>query len=200
MSKRIAFVAKMKSGKSTAASFLVEEAGFVRIPFAYELKATGVHILNRMLKRHGIDRRLTLAEVEANKSVFRPFWQWLGTDFARNYLERPTYWVDLWLDEVAAAGDQPILVDDLRNFNEVDIVRDHGFVLVGIHRDEEERQKAIIESIIEDKGVGYDEACRIAAAYQAHESETMIDHLPVDLVIENNTSLERLRQSVLALC
>lgn len=198
MTQRIAFVAKMKSGKTTAANFLVEEVGFKRLPFAYELKATGVHILNRMLRRHGIERRLTLAEVEENKSVFRPFLQWLGTDFARDYLERPTYWVDLWREQVEQAGDLPILVDDVRNFNEVEILREQGFVIVGIKRDEYVRQQCIIQSIIDERRVSATEAQQIAAEYQEHVSETLVDQIPVDLVIEN-TTLEGLRRSVLAL-
>lgn len=156
-----AIVGTMHSGKSTLASLLVGRYGYTRMGLADEVKYAAMDMLNEFLHIYrdsfpdrwdglcgkriiiNIDRQ----EIEDSKGVFRPFLQWLGTDFARQYLKNDACWIEMFSKKVQAHGmSGPIVCDDVRFPNEADALRELGFRIVRIRRPEEERIASILAS------------------------------------------------------
>jgi hypothetical protein len=178
---RIAIVGEAHSGKTTLANALVTHHGFVRLGLADPLKEAACDLLSRFIDQHAhlfpdrwdaayggrafpiipIDRQ----ELEDGKSVFRPFLQWFGSEFAREYLKNNDCWLQLLeerLHEFYPEAD--IVCDDVRFPNEADYLRGLGFQIIRIHRNETERLASI----------GSTEHC-------THQSETMLNKIIADL-------------------
>lgn len=114
---RVAFSGPSGSGKTTAAEYLVEQVGGVKVSFATSLKDAA-----RMLGWDGMkDQR------------GRKYLQLLGQT-VRSY--DPLFWVKAALEEVSMiedqfpSGDVGIFIDDMRFPNEADKLREVGFALV----------------------------------------------------------------------
>jgi len=60
--------------------------------------------------------------------------QWWGTEYRR--AQDPDYWTKAWGREVDALvqSDRLVLVDDVRFINELNVIRDHGGLIVKIER------------------------------------------------------------------
>ena len=176
---RIAIVGEMHSGKTTLANALVEQHGFVRLGLADPLKDAACGMLTSFIDAHAryfpdrwdglLGKRVVLPidrqEIEDGKSIFRPFLQWLGTEFAREYLGNANCWLNIF--EETLLGDYfeaDVVCDDVRFPNEADYLRDLGFDIIRIHRNEKERLASIGSS-----------------AHCTHQSETMLDKITVDL-------------------
>jgi hypothetical protein len=121
----VALYGLAKSGKSTIADYLVKEYGYQRIKFADPLKD--------MLRAIGLsyaeiegDRKEDSCKLLGGKS---PRWamQSLGTEWGRTLIS-PTLWVDIWEARATAslAKSTPVVVDDCRFQNELDVVRRIG--------------------------------------------------------------------------
>lgn len=158
--KNIAFVGPMHSGKTTAANYLVEQYGYARIGLADEVKRAASKMLNIFLSEcHGhyplyddggyrvMIREIDTGEINDNKAIFRPFLQWLGTDFAREYLDAPNIWIDLFLKEAKwcnGRSEIPVVCDDVRFPNEAEALRNAGFEVIKICRPLEERVASVV--------------------------------------------------------
>lgn len=131
----IALKGKAGSGKSTAASFLVETYGYTLIKFAGPLK--------RMLSAIGLSQ----AEIEGGLkespcdllcgATPRHAMITLGTEWGRMQIHRD-FWVALWRSDVAkviVAGGR-VVVDDCRFENEAVSVRSLGGYIIEIVRPE----------------------------------------------------------------
>lgn len=182
MKPRIAFVAKRKSGKSTAADLLIEH-GFERIALAGPLKDATVEVVNAFLTNQGDDRRITRQELDANKAVFRPALEWLGTPFGRDYLGTPDRWIRQF-EQRLNCTDAPVVCDDMRLPNEADELRAMGFRIVKIVRPESDRIAALLDAG-EPTGV--------------MPSEQYIDDIRPDRLIHNVGTVGFLRAQVLQL-
>jgi hypothetical protein len=175
---RIAIVGEMHSGKTTLANALIEQHGFVRLGLADPLKDAACAMLSWFIDEHfryfpdrwdglfGKDTRIPVdrQELEDAKGVFRPFLQWLGSEFAREYLGNTNCWLNIF--EETLLGDYfeaDVVCDDVRFPNEADYLRDLGFQIIRIHRNETER----LASIGSTEHLG-------------HQSETMLDKITVD--------------------
>src|SRR5690606_36949048 len=89
-SMKVAFIGKMGSGKSTAAQYLVDRYGFVRLAFADPVKIVTTQMLNQFqayLHVYGIStvdpyRPWTLADLDARKNdpIIRKMIQFVGTE------------------------------------------------------------------------------------------------------------------------
>jgi hypothetical protein len=122
----------MGSGKSTAAEYLVEHHGFIRVAFATPLKRTAEALLqatgmpaNEIVDRVYGDRKEELLPVFDITS--RKLQQLLGTEFGRDLI-RPSIWVDLAMANVARFRSlgHPVVIDDMRFPNEYDAVQAAG--------------------------------------------------------------------------
>ncbi|MCC6382629.1 MAG: hypothetical protein IT304_08960 [Dehalococcoidia bacterium] len=199
MADRIALVAPMHSGKTTLANLLVER-GYRRIALADALKYAAMWMLNDFILSyadyfperkgrkdygHGpilIDRE----EIEEHKAVFRPFLQWLGTDFARQYLGNDRVWIDMFLSSIVPVN-VPVVCDDVRFPNEAEALRAEGFRILRIIRPEEDRRASVLQATGEDVSV------------DLHVSESRIDDIRVDDCIHAG-NLAELRAAADLLC
>jgi hypothetical protein len=144
--KNIAFVGPMHSGKTTAANYLVERYGYERIGLADTVKMAAAGMLTSLVwdTWRTVRPAVTVAEINENKSVFRPFLQWLGTDLVREYWGQPNYWINRFLQNMQ--GLDGIVCDDVRFPNEAETLREAGFHIVRLHRFEDERVASVVAS------------------------------------------------------
>jgi hypothetical protein len=190
-----AIVGPMHSGKTTLAKALVKH-GYTRMAFADPLKDSAASMLNRFIlawlphlppRQDHMYGRAPLAitvdrqEIEDHKEVFRPFLQWLGTEFGREYCGNDNLWIDIFSGRVKDHGwSGPIVCDDVRFPNEADALRELGFRIIRIIRPEEDR----LASLSKQRGLrqsSHRENERIPGnASMAHASETQIGDINVD--------------------
>jgi hypothetical protein len=179
-----AIVGTMHSGKSTLAHMLVER-GYTRMALADPLKDEVCYLLSMFiqdcvnflpdrwdgLRGKQIPLLIDRQELEDAKSVFRPFLQWFGTEFVRQYLKSDTFWIDHFTERVKAHGQRgPIVCDDVRFPDEADALRNLGFRIIRIKRPEEDRLASIQRS-----GGGSHQSL-------SHASESLIEQIRVDTV------------------
>lgn len=115
---KLAFAGLMRSGKDTAADYMVKTFGATNLKFAGPI----YDIL------HYAQRRCRLEE-----SKDRSFLQWVGHDWARETISQDI-WVDLLFKDVAEMTG-PIVVSDARFTNEFRALQHNGFKVIRIERD-----------------------------------------------------------------
>lgn len=114
----------MRSGKDTIADYLIENHGYTRFGFAQALKeevARGVGC--------------TPAELngEPLRSQVRPVLQIWGTEFRR--AQDPDYWVrqaETKIINHCGTTTYPMVFNDVRFQNEIDMLRECGFLIIKI--------------------------------------------------------------------
>lgn len=115
------------SGKSTAATYLVECHGFTLVKFAAPLK--------NMLRAIGLTEREIegdLKDVPSDKLCGRTpryVMQTLGSSWGRDYISE-NFWVKLW--EQSARDHERVVCDDVRFENEAAMIRECGGWIVGL--------------------------------------------------------------------
>lgn len=160
MTKKIAFGYKMGSGKDTCATFLCDKYGGKILAFA--------------------DPLYDLLHIAQLKCGFphikdRKFLQFIGTEWARGIDDM--VWVKQFLKSASVISDAPIYCSDLRFINEAEALKENGWTLVKIMRNETEN--------------------RVGTGDALHCSETELDKFDNwDYVIENNGSLEELYEKI----
>lgn len=184
-----------RSGKDTAAEFLVEGAGFTRVSFADKLREF-LYALNPMVEvvseappMEFIDpiklRAVRVREVidtygwDGYKDTryvheIRPLLQRLGTEAGRQTIS-DTIWIDAALNGLDPEG--RYVVTDARFPNEAEAVKSRGGALWRIDR--------------RDTGPA------LGPDGTAHPSETSLDDWDFDLRILNDSNLEELKYKVL---
>lgn len=165
-----------QSGKTTISTFLCEEGGFVRIPFAEPMKDVCMFFLEGL----GLSKFEAYSLTHTYKEdqipglpdgvTGRYFMQRLGTDFARNLID-PDIWVKAWKVslEKERGKSKLIVVDDVRFENEAQAVKDAGGEL----------WKVVRPSLT-------------ANGTEKHASEQGLEHLVFDKYIVNDGSVEDL--------
>jgi dephospho-CoA kinase len=206
---KLAFTGGMGSGKTTLAQKWVDDNYGVKLAFGDALKTDILkyNLVNgkidkvrdrALMQSYGQLRRNELFKVPFFNGVilnidsyayaeydcdtnFMPF-------FKREYLGRCSgdHWVNVLLDKVKTQFDQLIVVDDIRRENELVALKDLGFTTVKITCDDAIRFERLRTR---DGGLNMETLNDI--------SETEIDKLMCDFVIDNSDSFEK---SYLALC
>lgn len=217
MTRIVGIAGRKGAGKDTAAHVLVEERGYVNVKFAGGIKRIAHAFIKSLgfneegesdkfvdgnLKEATInvlttraDEKFTnflMAEQELLFDVFqvnllaeeyddliptfngttsREFQQFIGTEIGRN-LVGETIWTDAAMRE--AEKHENVVISDVRFSNEVDVIRAAGGKLIRVERDAAQGN-----------------------AFSDHPSETAIDTLDVDVVIDNNFALTDLYWSIL---
>lgn len=142
----VGFVGKKGSGKSTAAEFLENEHGFMRVNFKDALVAELKHkmpllldeILNLVNYEKAVADMGTVNDLFVEKPpVIRALLQNYGTEVRR--ADDPEYWVDAWRNLVNVLDKTDIVVDDVRFENEAQAVRDMGGCLIRIIKEGEQQ-------------------------------------------------------------
>ena len=183
MGRHIGLVGPKHSGKTTAGEYLVEQVGYQKIALADPLKNNAVAMINTFLTEHGLPTIDRAFLDEHKDEVFVPFLQWLGTDFGRVFLRTPNRWIDAFLTQ-SYASPVPVVCDDIRFPNEADALRENGFLIVKLVRDEGERQESMLRS-----GVNVN--------VQGHASETELEKIVPDIIINTDTGVDKLCAAVL---
>lgn len=141
------------AGKDFVADLLVRELGYTRISFADALK-------EEVAQKEGI----TLDDLNRHKATWRRVLQHWGS-LRRG--ENPNYWIERWRERRAQV-DGPVVVADMRHFNEAGFAWARGAFLVRVTVPEEVRVARLLE-----RDGGYD------PNWAQHESEIDIPLLPV---------------------
>ena len=126
----LGLVGWMRSGKDSVADWLIEMYGYRKMGFATALKAEVAR---------GVGCTIEELNEEPLKSQVRQVLQVWGTEFRRG--QDPNYWVNKALDWISVPGphgsrlwrrDDPYVFTDVRFQNEIDMLRDHGFLIVHV--------------------------------------------------------------------
>lgn len=176
MVNKIIGIAGVKgSGKSESVRVL-ESIGFTEVKMAGALKG----MTNFYLEYIGLNEQERFDRIEGHlKEVpddaflgktSRQFQQFLGTDFGRKLIHD-----DIWTSAFTKRAETIPLVacSDVRFPNELDLIRSMGGMVYRVERETETNE------------------------YSLHESEKYIPTLDVDGVIDNNGTLEQLREAIL---
>lgn len=121
----VAFTGVAGSGKSTAASYLIEKHGYFRVRFAGPLKAAMAAMGFSEAEIEG-ELKETPNDALGGKTP-RYAMQTLGTEWGRNCII-DDFWIRLWrrdVDAVLASGGR-VVVDDCRFPNEAQAIRKLG--------------------------------------------------------------------------
>lgn len=192
---KIAFTAKLRSGKTEAAKFL-EQQGYERISLADPVKDACVDMLNAFLRSIGDSPWMTRAILERDKSVLRWLPQKVGTDLGRNYIGPQTIWIEKYLLRVKAyetvkqkMGEQALIVcDDLRFQDEAAALRANGFTIVRLVREEQARLDSVKKSLTLSNPSWNEEAVEKAMnEMMNHGSEQEVDLIDADFSIANTS-------------
>ena|SRR5437868_6760078 len=162
----IAITGYSGSGKDTVADDLIQRYGFVKKTFAEPLKRA-IQILFDFTDQQ-------LYGTQDDKSQVDPRWmvtprgvmQWLGTDIIRKQFD-PDFWVKHF--ELTHNNAMNIVVSDLRFVNEALLIKKLGGTIIRINRHTNEDQ---------------------------HVSETEMDCIVPDVIINNHGSLDDLFQHI----
>lgn len=119
---------------------------------------------------------VTVKFIEENKELFRPILQWWGTDFKRK-LYGDSYWIDKLCKKVIALSDSSekyltlVIITDVRFINEAEFIKFCNGYTVKVVR-------PISSTSHVDK----------------HISETELDSIKPDYIIDNSNGLHTLEQ------
>lgn len=163
-----------RHGKDTIADYLVNNHNFTKYSLATPLKEALQVLFNFT------DNQLNGDE----KEMIDPMWgvsprqtmQYVGTELFRNNISNllPNVGLDFWLkcleNKIKKSGNQKIVIADIRFENEATFIKKMGGVIWKVQR-----------NIINN---------------DTHESESNIDHISYDYLIENKSSIENLYNNI----
>lgn len=169
----VAFIGPMGVGKTTCANLLVLGDTHTKLSFADSVKDDTVDMLNHIVsysrkqlpdvkdtlhKRNDDYPLLTRSTLEEFKNpVFRPLLQWYGTDFWRQFMGVPDYWLLRFDAKIKTVQEtNAIAVDDCRFPNEVQFLKERGFTIIRLLRDLPERDPSVAQHVSETALDGYE--------------------------------------------
>lgn len=182
----IALIGKARSGKDTAAGFLVRERAYTRVAFADPLKEMALSF-DPFIPTHLCGERLIHVRLSA---LVRD----VGWEYAKDHYPEvrrtlqvigqtqrdfdADYWVNVAARKIAGAEawNLPVVVTDVRYLNEAVMLRARGFKIIRIMRPFADRRQGPAEQ---------------------HASENELNDYPTDAVIYNDGDLDQLRNAIL---
>ncbi len=156
----------MRSGKDTIADYLIKHHEYMRFGFAQALKEE-------------VSRGVGCTPEELNeeplRSEVRPVLQIWGTEFRR--AQDPDYWIRQAAQKIShhqSRIDRPIVFNDVRFQNEIDMLRERGFVIIKIDMS--------VEDVLTYQAA-HGEAREVTLARLEHASEREWQAAEFDVVI-----------------
>lgn len=215
----LAVVGKMHSGKTTLANALVDLHGYQRFAFADPVKDVSAAMLttfHNYLDTEGFTPHLynrdMMNKMKGHPAI-RGLLQLVGTELGRDWLGPDTIWIDLFekrIEQTRAKafedtqiyygadwiGQLRIVNDDCRFPNEAQRLKELGFVLVKLHRNEDARLQSIVDTMLKDNPeLTNDEVNEQLDNILTHPSETNVDLITADIDIES-ISVDQLQHDV----
>lgn len=185
----IGIIGKARSGKDTAADYLVRTNGYTRLAFADPLK-------EMILSINPLVPTTTSVHVRAVTLIRDVGWEYAKDTYpeVRRLLQNTgqtvrAYDEQFWLTAMrrklsnAEASNIPVVVTDVRYENEADMLRARGFKLVRIVRPSRPSGQAVTMA---------------EARAATHSSETALDNYWEDDVIHNTSSIPDLERHLSA--
>jgi hypothetical protein len=124
--RNVAIIGPLRAGKTTVQDWLVKVRGYAPASCADPLKDEVVTALN------AIEGGWSRERLDEEKVAYRGLLQWWGTEFRRK--QDPLYWVKQVEKRINALNGfpsfTPVAVADGRFINELDLMRDHNFVII----------------------------------------------------------------------
>jgi hypothetical protein len=184
---KIGICGNLHAGKSTLAGMLVDR-GYIHQAFAGPLKDFAVTAVNNIwydkAQRVGSSlgwKEFTLDDLREDKTKFRLLLQFIGQ------YGRDTFGEDIWIRMFDPPAGM-IVVDDVRHHNEVEFLRNLGYHIVRVERDEGERKLSA------EQALGRKIKKKEWRDMHRHESEIHVDELDVDEIVYN-TSFQSLEDA-----
>ena len=167
----IGFTGKLESGKTTAANILIKNIKGDAVSIAY------ADLLKEMLMKAGLCTREELYDKKTKFS--RMMMQKIGTEIIRKQVSE-NFWIDAMTKKISKirneyGKDINIIIHDVRFLNEAELVRWFKGTIIRVERDTENNTKS------------------------THLSETEMDEIIPNIVIDNNGTLEDLNNSILTI-
>lgn len=166
---RIAFAGKMRSGKDTAADIILKKYPYY----------------NTLAFADGIKKVIELCFPEELKEGKKPreFYQFIGQQLRSL---NPQVWVNFTNRELQKLKySSNVLITDCRQLNEVQFLKENGFLIIKVEADDNKRLQRIKDS---------NEDITIEQFY--HSTETTVDLIKPNFLITNNGTLDELREKV----
>lgn len=198
MQIKIAVTGKMRSGKSTVVQLLQEE--LIKINEKIEVNEVG---FGDMLKYFAHDIFLVKDLANKPRTLYQEFGQKMR-EVSQLVNGHENVWIDLldyYLEEsfwnkydnasegdLSSGSDENILcalITDLRQPNEYEWCRNNGYIIIKVQSDDENRLERIIS-----------EGDSFTEENLNHETELYIDNFEADYVIDNNQTVENLKNLV----
>lgn len=206
--KRIAVVGKMHSGKTTLANMLVDN-DYERIAFADPVKRISAEMLTHLAQGTESVTRWQpnyhyyydyddMNVLKADPAI-RKLLQLVGTELGRQWLGPEDLWIQMFKNDIKGISEsEPIVNDDCRFVNEGAALREMGFTIIKLVRDETERIDSIRRALKSKMVHSSDHEIDVALVeILSHGSETEVDKIPFDVVVYNNDgTMGVLRQTV----
>lgn len=173
--KLIGFTGKMGSGKSTAIQCIkeIQRHPVYTLKFAQPLYDMQDYIYGRIESVH----RKPASFIKDRKLL-----QFLGTDWGRQLIS-PTLWTDLWKAQAQQILNNNtgliVVADDIRFDNEAELVRSMGGHIIQV-----ESSKSV-------------ERIDTKSGFAGHASESGVSLNNVDYILENNGTIDDLKNSLL---
>lgn len=175
---RLALIGAMYSGKTSLANYMRDEHGVTVLSYTDSLKVKLVAALN------AIGARITLQDVLSNKQVYRPLLQELGSFLGYDEGYGVRAMVEQWQ---ALGGPEPVIFDNVRFPAQWEMLKEHGFVLVGM-----QVSRAIQVARARGLGVSDEDLAKMAS----HNAESWFDY---DIALDADKPTEELADVLLRL-
>jgi hypothetical protein len=192
MRRNIAVIGRMHEGKTTFSQAL-SDLGYTRIAFADPVKDCAAAMLTAF--RNTLDEGYTVSSYTRQdvndmkgQPAIRKLLQLVGTELGREWMQDEDTWVRQFELHFWQAVDLGINVvnDDCRFPNEVSRLKELGFLIVRLKRDDDEREASILKSLYKENPTwSYAQIQKNYEETQSHASETQVNALPYDLMIHN---------------
>lgn len=161
---KVALTGKLRAGKSYASAYLNVRYGFLPFAFGKELKRN-FHRLFPKVPQDPKPRHFYQKFGQLMREIDKDVW----IDVTLREIDIYTSW------KVGQDGEARVLVEDVRQQNELDRLKELGYVIIRVHADDEVRIQRAIEA-----------GDNFTAEDLAHETEVAVDSFEVDYTVTNN--------------
>jgi len=166
----IGITGNKQSGKDTSANYFIKKHNFIKLSFAQPLKEICKVLFDFNEEQVNGSKKEEIDEFW--KVTPRSIMQFLGTEIFRNEISKiipnikENFWTKIMEQKILNNNNKHIVIPDVRFSNEVDLIRKFNGIIIQIHRN-----TGIIDF---------------------HSSETELNKIIPDYIIENNDTIDEL--------